>query len=475
MLAQKKKLQDAKDKAKELGEKILGLNFKEGIQSVATAEEIGDYFQYRLDQKVTLGRKRSAMLPVFESTIDGKKVSIYNGAVHKRFPLLGLRFKNTSGKPLTQGPVTVYDESNYAGDTRVLDVQADEERLLSYAMDLGTKVFVTTKTIPSPKMTLKIGTDQLTATYSNQRTTTYLVKNDSKHDRLVILEHPQDEDWKLLEPAKPAAKTPKHYRFEVNVPKGKSATLEVIEEENRVDLVSLVTGGKGTPLYALTTGIEIKPVTKTSPTELVDVKIVKGMLHVRTKATEVKVYYVQNTSKQDRSFTIDHLIRPDWSLIDPKGKDHAGPGVYRFELTVEAGKTGMQEVKEEKVTLNKDQAVKAAPVFLLQSYVADPAVAKDVKQALEKVIQLHDEQNALKTKLDKHKSDLKLLKEDQARLGDNLKIIPPNAEAHKQFLDKFVKQELQIEQMQKQIVEVEAALEKKTKEYESHVKTLNAG
>src|SRR5205814_7029668 len=55
-------------------------------------------------------------------------------------PLLGLKFKNTSGMPLTQGPITVFDGSNYAGDARILDLQPNEERLLSYAIDLGTEV-----------------------------------------------------------------------------------------------------------------------------------------------------------------------------------------------------------------------------------------------------------------------------------------------------------------------------------------------
>ena len=42
--------------------------------------------------------------------------------------------------PLTQGPITVFEGSVYAGDTRVLDLQPDEERLVSYAIDLGTEV-----------------------------------------------------------------------------------------------------------------------------------------------------------------------------------------------------------------------------------------------------------------------------------------------------------------------------------------------
>ena len=41
---------------------------------------------------------------------------------------------------LSQGPITVFEGSAYAGDARVLDLQPDEERLISYAIDLGTEV-----------------------------------------------------------------------------------------------------------------------------------------------------------------------------------------------------------------------------------------------------------------------------------------------------------------------------------------------
>ena len=67
-------------------------------------------------------------------------MSIYNQSVQAKHPLLGLRFRNTTGVHLSQGPVTVFEGSTYAGDTRVLDVQPNEERLVSYAIDLGTEV-----------------------------------------------------------------------------------------------------------------------------------------------------------------------------------------------------------------------------------------------------------------------------------------------------------------------------------------------
>ncbi len=68
------------------------------VGNAATAGALGDHFQYAIDHPVTLPpRQKSAMLPIVGKDVEGQKVSIYNQNVQKTHPLLGLKFKNTSG------------------------------------------------------------------------------------------------------------------------------------------------------------------------------------------------------------------------------------------------------------------------------------------------------------------------------------------------------------------------------------------
>lgn len=337
-----------REDAKRKGSSIAGMNFKEGIQSVATAEEIGDYYQYLLDQKISLARQKSAMLPILDHTIEGHKVSIFNESIHAKYPLLGLKLKNTSGQPLTQGPVTVYEGSSYAGDTRVLDVQPNEERFLSYALDQGTEVKTEVKTSPSPDMNFKIGGDSLAARYKMRETKTYTVKNRSTNERTLIVEHPIRSGWTLINPQKASEQTRAMYRFQVAVPAGKSAQLEVVEEQARTDQVALVSYAKDQPpYYAVNVGVEVKPTVHTSADKLTALKIHKGMISPTFKVRESKTYFVQNLSEQDRHLTVDHVIRKDWVLL-AEGDPLAGPKVFRFTLDVPKGKTGSKEIIEEK-------------------------------------------------------------------------------------------------------------------------------
>ena len=42
--------------------------------SAATAAALGDYFQYIIDQPVTLGRQKSALLPIINKDVDATRV-----------------------------------------------------------------------------------------------------------------------------------------------------------------------------------------------------------------------------------------------------------------------------------------------------------------------------------------------------------------------------------------------------------------
>src|SRR5262245_37437690 len=136
----RKEQQVARANARRIGSSVAALDPGACVSSIASAEEIGDYFQYSIDDKVTLPRQKSAMLPVVNKDVEATRVSIYNEGVHAKFPLLGLRFKNTTDQNLMQGPVTIYEGGAYAGDARIMDLQPGDERLLSYGIDLGSEV-----------------------------------------------------------------------------------------------------------------------------------------------------------------------------------------------------------------------------------------------------------------------------------------------------------------------------------------------
>ncbi|MBN2445913.1 MAG: hypothetical protein JXO22_04270 [Phycisphaerae bacterium] len=205
-----------------------------GVTSVAEAAEAGELFQYVLSQPVSIGRQHSAMLPIVTQEVDADKVSIFNPATHPKHPLNGLRLKNTSGLSLMQGPITVFDGGTYAGDAKLPDMQADDERLLAYALDLPVEV-ISKPEYNENEVSLRIAKGVLYRQLKATQQTEYTVQNGDTDKRTVLIEVVQNDGWDLVEPKEPTEKTANMLRFAVDVAGKKSAKqmvrLEHIREE----------------------------------------------------------------------------------------------------------------------------------------------------------------------------------------------------------------------------------------------------
>jgi hypothetical protein len=220
--------------AAEVGQELAARMGTGSIGNAATAGKLGDHFQYTIDHPVSLARQKSAMLPIVSKEIEGQKISIYNPFVQRTHPLLGFKFKNTSGAHLNQGPITVFEGSVYAGDTRVLDVQPNEERIVSYAIDLGTEVDPQvgpgTQKVTSVKAVKGVVSQVVKLTEEKK----YRIVNRSQTDRTLLIEHPNrtNQQFKLVDTAKPTEDTPDFYRFQVSLKAGETKTFTVKEERD---------------------------------------------------------------------------------------------------------------------------------------------------------------------------------------------------------------------------------------------------
>jgi hypothetical protein len=254
------------------------LDRKAGALAVADGS-LGDMFEYNIEEKVSLPRQKSAMLPFVNEAVEGSRVSIYNSTVLARYPLLGLKLVNKTRLHLAQGPVAVYDGGTYAGDARLPDLKPGETRLVSYAIDLGMEVVLREGT-PSIRtidgVTVTLGS--LMVQTRNRWTTKYVVRNRNAQDRTLIIEHPRHDDRKLIAPEKPTDETRSFYRFEMPVKAGELATLEVVEESSTQQTYALANTDVDTLLY-------YSKLETTKPAVRI---VLKKVLELRGKITEAQ-------------------------------------------------------------------------------------------------------------------------------------------------------------------------------------------
>jgi hypothetical protein len=170
------------------------------------------------------------MLPFLQQQIAGRKLLIYSDHASEH-PTNAAELSNTSGKTLDGGPLTVYDAGAYAGEALMETLKAGDKRLISYAVDLGTRITEAFGGKQAVVREFRASRGVLTMKYAAEETRTYTVRNVDQKAKTLIIEHPLRPGYTLLS-QKPAEKTAASYRFEVPLAAG--ATQEFVVNEERV-------------------------------------------------------------------------------------------------------------------------------------------------------------------------------------------------------------------------------------------------
>jgi hypothetical protein len=169
-------------------------------------------------------------------------------------PLNGVRLKNTTGKHLLQGPITVLDKNSYAGDARIDNLPPGQERLLSYGIDLDMLVDNTKNTQTNSIVTAKVYKGALIIDRRLVMSREYLADNKGDKDRVLVVEHPIQQGWKLVDTQKPYESTQTLYRFQGNAPAKKVTSLTVKEELVRSETVAMLSTDIGSLVTYSRTG-----------------------------------------------------------------------------------------------------------------------------------------------------------------------------------------------------------------------------
>ena len=211
-----------------------------GVEAAATGSEVGDLFEYHIDQAVTVPRDRSALIPILQTRMEGERVSIYNQGVRTDRAFGGMLLKNTSLLTLEDGAMTVIDGDAYAGEALMARLKPAEQRLISFALDLGTLVHVRVKEDRAPTFLVRAKDGVFQAHYYQTSSKTYVFTNQTDKPRVVIVEHPLRQDWTLSDDTPtPDAKSARFYRFRVKLPPHQKVELPVTERRVLMETYTL--------------------------------------------------------------------------------------------------------------------------------------------------------------------------------------------------------------------------------------------
>lgn len=196
---------------------------------VAVAQELGDLFEYKLKDPVTIPKNRSALLPIVQSPITAEKVSIWNEQAGLPRPQRALWLTNSSGLTLDGGSFSVMDEETFAGEGIFEPIRPGEKRLVSYALDLALNVSSHNRAQVQRIARVRISRGIMTHKNEVRESKTYTFRNEDSSPRAVIVEHPARQGYELRGEARPVETTAGWMRFRLQVEPKQTVAL-VVEE-----------------------------------------------------------------------------------------------------------------------------------------------------------------------------------------------------------------------------------------------------
>jgi hypothetical protein len=207
----------------------------------AQGKELGDLFEYRIKEPVTIRKNQSALVPIVNGEIGVEKVSLWT-AGRDTVPLRAVWLDNSTGLTLDGGSITVLESEAFAGEGLLAALKPGERRLLSYAADTGLRVDAKSSGNQGRVDKIQVNRGVLIQVSQDEDQRTYTVRNDDKSPRTLVIEHPIRSGWTLAaDTSKPAETSTTAYRFRVPVDAKKTATLtvrEVYPRQTRYSLVS---------------------------------------------------------------------------------------------------------------------------------------------------------------------------------------------------------------------------------------------
>jgi hypothetical protein len=276
---------------------------KSGIQTAASGAEIGDLFEYKIEQPVSVARNRSALIPIIQTKMEGERVSIFRDnenenqtgeeeseieAVRRANPrpMSGLLLKNISAMTFEGGSMTILDRDAYAGEALMERLKPKEQRLISFALDLGTLIAIEKKADREPAKLVKVVDGVFQVHYFRSSKKVYKLSNQTDRAKTIYVEHPVRQNWILSDSyAKPDYTTARFYRFRVELAPFENKQITVAENLGMMDKYNL-SSLSPKDLDVFVTSRYIDEATRAKLAKLIDLRMKINQINAKLESFE---------------------------------------------------------------------------------------------------------------------------------------------------------------------------------------------
>lgn len=316
----------------------------------AEGADLGDLFQYKLKDRVTIRKNESALVPILQSHVNVERVSLWNASANSPRPLRALWITNSSALTLDGGSFSVLEDETFAGEGLTDAIKPGEKRLLSYAADLGVRVDKKMDSTPERVARVRITRGVMVQTREMRQATTYTIRDDDTTSRVVLVEHPLQPGWVLADSGpKPEETTSTADRFRVSVEPKTTETL-VIREARPLDASFALTNLTSDQINVF---LQQKSITPEIETALR--KIVQQKAQVDSLDAEVS----RRDDERQKIFDDQQRLRENLKALKGTAEERALTQRYTQQLADQENRLDALNKESEDLQAKSDQAQKA--------------------------------------------------------------------------------------------------------------------
>ncbi len=187
---------------------------------------------FRLPAPVSLPERGTALLPVLDRALPAERIALLQADRTPSRPLAALRLLNEGPAALPPGILTIFaaaeEGGGFLGDAELALLSPGDSRLVPYALDRGLRV----ETLPEASgrvVAVRAADGVLLVDRVERRAVRYRLETLPGEARTLVLEHPREPGFRLVEPSA-VAESERFWRIERRLEAGARLELPVVVE-----------------------------------------------------------------------------------------------------------------------------------------------------------------------------------------------------------------------------------------------------
>jgi hypothetical protein len=224
--------------------------------------------------------------------------------------------------------------------------------------------------------------------------------------------------------------------------------------------------------YALDLKTEVAPEIKQRPEQLLSVKIAKGTMLVSRRFARTRTFTVKNSDSKAKTVLVEVPIESGWTLVNPKEPTEKTRDMYRFAVKAEPGKPATlivedeQKVSQSLVLANMDDQT-------ILFYVNQKEISPAVKAALQEVVKRKQALQQITAERQLLEQQIAGITTEQERIRQNMGQLDRNTDLYRRYVQKFGKQEDDVEKLRTRIQQLVSSETKSRQELDDYLLKLD--